>query len=217
MNMAGRGTCIALLAAALAACTPVFSEEPVGSEALALSPAQIEGVWVLSEEPGQLKCCYFIELAQPENEAGGETSDDAAAAAGRFRMIAIGNEKSKLSSMHLEGRFMRHNDVIFGNIAKSDGANAPGVLEDWRSGHLFGLIKFQGDDEIHLMLPKEAAFAQSIEEGRLPAGDGCGGEGPVCLGRLEASHLDFLTQPDCLEAHFATTPIVFRRFPFSVD
>ena len=212
-TLVSRGACLAWLAFALAACTPVLSEEPVGSAAFELAPDAIEGVWVMAEEPGQLQCGYVVQRIEPE--AGDEPAGAPADSAGRFRMISVGEDGGKLSAFDLDGRFMEHNGVVFASIAKS-ARNAPELLSEWRSGYFFGVVEFVSRDEIHLFLPKHARVEQSVKEGLLPAGETCG-EGSVCLGRLERAHLDFLTAPDCLDAHFDSVPIVFRRFPFSIS
>jgi hypothetical protein len=198
----------------LSGCTLVYSQEPVGSAPLAVSAEQIAGVWVAPDHSGELRCCVFVELTENERtEAeGGEPDQDGSA--GRFRMISVQKDGSKLAALQLEGRFMQHRDVTFASIRPSPDENAPSALEGWMpSAHLFAVVQFQSRDEVRLLLPNEDAFAESVKKGLLPVVEGCGPE-TICLGHLDPSHLDYLTAPDCLSSHF-THKVVFRRFPFA--
>ena len=204
---------IAILAAVLAGCTPVLSEAPVGSSAAALGADQVEGVWVSSSEPGEMYCCTFVQLVEPDDTNTGDQGK-AMSTAGAFQTINISNDGGQLFALHWDGRFMTHKDVLFANVSLSRTTNVQEFVEAWDMGaYAFGLMKIESLDKIRIVFPDSSAFSRSIAEGHLPAGQGCR-EDSVCLGPLSAAHLDFLTSPECLKTHFKEE-IVFRRFPFS--
>jgi hypothetical protein len=203
----------AILAAVLAGCTPVLSEAPVGSSAAAIGADQVEGVWVSSSEPGEMYCCTFLQLVEPDDPDTDDRGKDMSTA-GAFQMINISNDRGQLFALHWDGRFMTHKDVLFANVSLSRTANVEEYVQAWDTGaYLFGLMKIESLDKIRIFFPDSSAFSRSIEEGHLPAGQGCRDDS-VCLGPLSAAHLDFLTTPECLKTHFKDE-IVFRRFPFS--
>lgn len=205
---------ILFLAAMLAGCTPILAEAPVGSSAAVVDADQVEGVWVSSSEPGEMRCCTFLQMVEPDQPDMNDEPGEDVGPAGRFHMITINIDGNRLFALHWDGRFMTHNDVMFANIALSPAANAAELVQvfDMRA-YVFALVKIETEDKIRILLPDEPAFSKSIAQGLLPAGRGCIEES-VCLGPLSPTHLDFLTTPECLKAHFKDE-VVFRRFPFS--
>jgi hypothetical protein len=204
----------ACLLVALAGCTPVLSEQPVGTAPAALEPDQVEGVWVSSSAPGEMYCCTFIHVADPHRERTDGEQPHPSERAGRFAMINVNRDAGRLFALHWDGRFTMHRDAIFANISLSSTGNATDLFKSWGTGaYLFGWVKIRSRDEIRIRMPDKAAFSKSIAEGHLPAGEGCR-EKSICLGPMSAAQLDFLTAPGCLEIHFKEE-IVLRRFPFS--